>query len=449
MLTIGHNPTHIELAFPDGKAAPPEGKAFSEGRVSSERWAPSEGSTLSEGRGAQSEATDEVNQKNDRKNEGFTFAKLLAGLQNKKTSNNGEINQEGLVPPAASKDASEITAVTEAKGKKNSKEALFVNKDGFSAAKESRKKETGKNQGEFYPAAAVFAQMFPVDEKKNQNAAFEQVSYKSDQSLSLKDDLSRKIPFKKRDTPDTSTQSESQLISLKLKKEEKTFQTQNRSENNSGESKKSVRKKVSFEVYDQRTQTGTEAGTIAERGLKSALDIRNSTEKEITVELRPEYERGEKPAEAGQKIPVRDSFSEILARELRGDLSADIVRQASIVLRDGGEGIIRLSLKPETLGKVKIHLEMAENRITGHIFVQNEEALRAFQQEIHTLEEFFRDSGFEASLNAALDYRNEGQQRKEKEIEPFYSERFTATYEESGVTEFANGLELQAVNVLI
>jgi hypothetical protein len=52
---------------------------------------------------------------------------------------------------------------------------------------------------------------------------------------------------------------------------------------------------------------------------------------------------------------------------------------------------------------VKVRLEMAENKITGHIIVESNEALRAFEREIHSLEQAFRDSGFAgASLDMAL-----------------------------------------------
>jgi hypothetical protein len=152
--------------------------------------------------------------------------------------------------------------------------------------------------------------------------------------------------------------------------------------------------------------------------------------REFTVELRASGGRafagesfGSQQAEAGEA----GGFEKLLAEQLTGDLSPNIVKQAAIVLRDGGEGTIRLSLKPETLGKVKIHLEMAENKVTGHIFVENEEALRAFEKEIHTLEQAFRDSGFaDASLDTALGSGNGGNRREEQAV-PFFSERFAAS----------------------
>jgi hypothetical protein len=92
-----------------------------------------------------------------------------------------------------------------------------------------------------------------------------------------------------------------------------------------------------------------------------------------------------------------------LVRDLRENLGADIVKQASILVRNQQEGAIRLTLKPETLGNIKIRLEMAENKITGHIVVESSEALKAFERELPVLEKAFRDSGFsEANLNMSM-----------------------------------------------
>jgi flagellar hook-length control protein FliK len=130
----------------------------------------------------------------------------------------------------------------------------------------------------------------------------------------------------------------------------------------------------------------------------------------------------------------------MLARELNQTLNGDIVRHASIMLRDGGAGTIRLSLKPESLGTVKIRLEMAENKIAGQIIVESDEALRAFEREIRSLEQSFRDSGFEgASLEMALagDGGQNGAagQWKGEEARPFFSPRLAASrYDAAGET---------------
>jgi flagellar hook-length control protein FliK len=125
----------------------------------------------------------------------------------------------------------------------------------------------------------------------------------------------------------------------------------------------------------------------------------------------------------------------MLARELHQNFNNDIVRHASVMLREGNEGTIRLALKPESLGNVKIRLEMAENKITGRIVVESEEALRAFEREISSLEKAFRESGFEgASLEMSLAADGGGaQQCQETEASPTLPWHYAASRYDAAV----------------
>jgi flagellar hook-length control protein FliK len=186
-----------------------------------------------------------------------------------------------------------------------------------------------------------------------------------------------------------------------------------------------------------------------------------SSETEIIVELRS-VSGGESSAQAETSWETRSSqaFEDILARELHQNLNGDIVRQASVVLKDGGEGTIKLSLRPESLGNVKIHLEMADNKITGHIIVESEEALRAFEKEAASLEQAFRDSGFDGAnldMSLAQDGRGAGDQWRGEEASPFLSgwvaasqydaalEKAEPAFDSSGFNRF----ERTSVNMLI
>jgi len=160
------------------------------------------------------------------------------------------------------------------------------------------------------------------------------------------------------------------------------------------------------EVRDFRSQ-GTE--TVQKDGpvqVKAVAESRTGegSIKEITLELRLSNQgQQNQSALTSWETKATQAFEDILARELHQNLNNDIVRHASVVLRDASEGTIRLALKPESLGNVKIRLEMAENKITGHITVESEEALRAFEREITSLEKAFVESGFEgANLEMSL-----------------------------------------------
>ena len=162
------------------------------------------------------------------------------------------------------------------------------------------------------------------------------------------------------------------------------------------------KRRVSFEVRDFRS-----GPAVVENTARIGTETRAGGEinsKDIVIELRlPNQSQDPSAAKTGWEVKSGQAFEDLLARELHQNLNNDIVRHASVALRDGNEGTIRLALKPESLGNVKIHLEMAENKIIGQIVVESEEALRAFEREIASLEKAFRDSGFEgASLEMSL-----------------------------------------------
>jgi len=73
---------------------------------------------------------------------------------------------------------------------------------------------------------------------------------------------------------------------------------------------------------------------------------------------------------------------------------------------------------------------MTENKITGHIVVESEEALNAFRKEISSLEQAFRDSGFtNADLNLSLTADGAGTQEQE---EPSFASQMAASrYDDS------------------
>jgi flagellar hook-length control protein FliK len=186
-------------------------------------------------------------------------------------------------------------------------------------------------------------------------------------------------------------------------------------------------------------------------------DIRELGVTELAREVKPQT-TGSVPGAGEQEIPVdlrnsetvdgiaeRNSgtgqasgeggFGDLLSRELNRGLSTDIVKHASIILRGNDSGLIRLSLKPETLGNVKIRLEMSENKIIGHITVESREALRAFEQEAPVLEAAFKEAGFEgASLDMSLASGNgSGGDGGRTDQDIFSSLRIAASYDAASV----------------
>jgi flagellar hook-length control protein FliK len=202
------------------------------------------------------------------------------------------------------------------------------------------------------------------------------------------------------------------------------------------EEARNKRRGVNVEVRDFRSDGSVTEGVARDGNvpLRVSAETRISGEsgsKDIVLELRlPDQGRDAASATTGWETKAGQAFEDLLARELHQNFNNDIVRHASVALRDGNEGTIKLALKPESLGNVKIRLEMAENKITGHIVVESKEALRAFEREISSLEKAFRDSGFDGAnleMSLAADGRGAEQQWQETEASQFLTGQIAAS----------------------
>ena len=195
---------------------------------------------------------------------------------------------------------------------------------------------------------------------------------------------------------------------------------------------RSRKDRVTVEVRDYRTNTspeGTQTKTVSIVETAAGRSHAQTTVHEVTLDLHlPDQAQSQNTWE----VKSASSLENMLARELHQNFNGDIVRHASMALRDGGEGTIKIALHPETLGNVKIHLEMTENKITGRIVVESEEALNAFRKELSTLEQAFKDSGYaNADLNLSLTADESGAQDREFDENSFAS-RMAASFYEDG-----------------
>ncbi|MBI9103234.1 MAG: flagellar hook-length control protein FliK [Spirochaetales bacterium] len=75
----------------------------------------------------------------------------------------------------------------------------------------------------------------------------------------------------------------------------------------------------------------------------------------------------------------------------------NIVKQTGILLKDNKAGEIRLILKPESLGKVRIRLNLNENNIAGRIYVENINVKDAFNATMEDLQRALREAGFDSA----------------------------------------------------
>ncbi|MDR0322465.1 MAG: flagellar hook-length control protein FliK [Treponema sp.] len=410
---------------------------------------------------------------NEENEESSSFAELLAGLLQKTQSENVAVSEIELDAESVDKDAimqnlfineiedgvdlesSELELSQEYQDILLSAEHLFnssletevpvedqdaLSPDYLAERKQSRLNELAQKE------------QSPITEKADTNsaelyAASEAAAKKSaEEALSTTADKRKRASSEAQSLADSlSKREDAHALSAKNKLGEENSALLNKKQEAPGkleELRNRRRDRVSFEVRDLRTDN-TKVSNGAEMRTVS-LDVSGGRVQgqlpvqEMTLDLRMS-DQGQSSAQTTWETKASSALENMLARELHQNFNGDIVRHASMILRDGGSGIIKIALHPETLGNVKIRLEMTENKITGHIFVDSQEALNAFRKEIASLEQAFKNSGFEdANLNLSLTADGFGEQQEQELDERFLDQRLAASnYENSFEQETA------------
>ena len=130
-----------------------------------------------------------------------------------------------------------------------------------------------------------------------------------------------------------------------------------------------------------------------------------------------ETEIGASPRSPGRPSPdspLRGAAD--LARRLDTEAGSEIVRQVKVVLNRADAGEIRISLRPEHLGRVRVRIRMEENRLSGRIFVESAAAREAFRSALDGLQTKLVESGFGAAdLELAWDEQSMADPRGSRE----------------------------------
>ncbi|MCD6396160.1 MAG: flagellar hook-length control protein FliK [Spirochaetaceae bacterium] len=122
---------------------------------------------------------------------------------------------------------------------------------------------------------------------------------------------------------------------------------------------------------------------------------------------------------SGESKTLTTSSGSALMKQLEESINSKIVKQSSVILKNSGATEIKLILKPEQLGKVRIKLNMQDNRISGNIIVDNASIKEIFENNLQNLERAFRENGFDtAALNVSVggDHSGNGSREKENDI---------------------------------
>ncbi|MFP4490489.1 MAG: flagellar hook-length control protein FliK, partial [Spirochaetaceae bacterium] len=143
------------------------------------------------------------------------------------------------------------------------------------------------------------------------------------------------------------------------------------------------------------------SNNIARGGNSASGESSDSSDEKVQV-LRADISsqtRGKAEAQNAQNA----RFESPLLKHLKEELNGQIVKKSGIVLKDNGNGEIRLNLKPEHLGSIRIRLSLEDNHIAGKIYVENSSMREVFEQNMQNLQRQFEENGYEsASLEVSV-----------------------------------------------
>jgi len=151
----------------------------------------------------------------------------------------------------------------------------------------------------------------------------------------------------------------------------------------------------------------------------SQVDSGQRAEKDFVSEIRNPDNLTFTPQGGGGKMeaPVTREMAQAFQEHLNRSGNAEIVRKIQFVLKDNNAGEIKLVLRPENLGNVRIQLSMNENNIVGRIVVDNQSVKDAFQNNLNQLNQILKDNGFDnAELDVFVGQQNQGEGQSPEDL---------------------------------
>lgn len=162
-----------------------------------------------------------------------------------------------------------------------------------------------------------------------------------------------------------------------------------------------------FSVTDLRTQKAENAHDVKKNDFVTSIKQTDENSVQMTMDLSAQAEKNILSLDSQTAAANGFSFQRMLENQI-AENSADFVKAGNIILKDNDVGKINLVLHPETLGNVRISLEVSDKLLTGKIVVASQEAYKAFNSTAENLKAAFIESGFEGA-NFDISYASQGQ----------------------------------------
>ncbi|MDA3956550.1 flagellar hook-length control protein FliK [Oceanispirochaeta sp.] len=181
----------------------------------------------------------------------------------------------------------------------------------------------------------------------------------------------------------------------------------------------------------------------------------------MTLELVPSEElpgmmpQGDQVDSSGKTFVLQTAEEQkgaaLLDRQLHEKGTQELTKNIRFVLKDNKEGEIKLILKPESLGKVRINLNVHENNIVGKIIVENNSVRQAFLNNLADLTKALEESGFgSASLDVSVGGgQTQGRQQHSNEKPVYYSESALGNLDGQIPVVYEDGMTFSQINMVV
>jgi flagellar hook-length control protein FliK len=175
-------------------------------------------------------------------------------------------------------------------------------------------------------------------------------------------------------------------------------------------------------IVDLRQHAKDSAAAPSARGTEPASADRSDAASLVT---RPPSR--EMPLDASARPAPSSSPSPTPLERLRDMAGSELVRASQLVLKDGG-GEIRLVLKPESLGSVRVRMNVVDNNIEGRIIVDSAAVKHVMDGSVDALRRALTAEGFQmGSLQVSVGGQDaQADQRRRQEQAPSEVRRITA-----------------------
>ena len=153
---------------------------------------------------------------------------------------------------------------------------------------------------------------------------------------------------------------------------------------------------------------------------------------------------------ADGKTAETKMFQSSVLSQLKDGINSQIVKQAGIVVKGNGTGEIKLVMKPESLGKVRIQLSLNDNHIAGRIIVENNMVREIFESNLENLYKAFGSEGFEnGGLEVSVQGKGQDADRNSHKNSRGFSGRAAKAMDEAVPEVVSSEWRNNAVNMVV